>query len=331
MIEQGKHDIRCILQQADGTAWEVASIGDISISMSKNTATSLSGTLYRDNNLTPAGSESLIVLLDGEVFMWIYLEEISKGEEHIIKVSGIDQLKFLVKNERTQNYGELSVGEYTRRVLADLNAMNTGDIDDSGFILPEIVMQQTKVLDQIIDCINKTYENTGEKFFLYDEGHKINLRNQENMRIPESDFMVSVFNTSSYSWGENVKDIYTSVKAYTQEENLDDEKTKTAEDSEAISRHGFMQKEITVQDGEDPLTVARTTLEGLKNPQVSLKVSGVFGDTRVRPGTIIYVDLYSYNSSKTPDPIIGWYEVESCSHNLSTGAHFMDLDLTLVE
>lgn len=328
MIEQGQHEVRALLQKADGTAWELDVIGDLSITMGKNAATSLSGTLFRRGEINVAGAESVIVLLDGKPFIWGYIDSISGGEEYLLNFSATDQIKFLVKNERTQNYGALTLTEFTKRVLADLMVNNFGTFDESEHVLPEIVMQQTKVLDAITDCINKTFEATGKKFFLLDEAHLLYLRSQESMIIPETEFMLSVFNTGSITWGEDVTDVYTAVKAYSQRESEDGQNTYQVQDDSAVARYGFMLKEITVQDGEDITTVAVNTLSEVSAPKKTLSVSNVTGDMRVRPGSVIYVDLYSYNDSKSPDRIVGWFEVDSCSHSLSGGTHFMNMDLT---
>lgn len=327
MIREGQHTVRVLLQKADGTVWECEAIGDLSLSMSKNAATSLSGTLFR-REATAKNEESIILLLDGEPYFWGYIDHVSGGEEYLMNFDATDQIKFLVSNDRTQNYGEITLSEFTRRVLADLKVNNLGTIDESGHVLPEIVMQQTKVLDQIVDCINKTYDATGRKYFLYDECHILTLRSQKSMTINETQFQVNVFNTGSYSWEEDSSGVYTAVKAYSQTEDGEGNNTVEVQNDEAVARYGYRLREITVQDGEDPLSVAQNTLDELSKPAKKLSVSNVIGDTRIRAGCVIYVDLYSWSDSKSPDRIVGWYEVDSCSHTISGGTHFMNMDLT---
>lgn len=323
------HTFNCYLQKADGGMWDMAMVGDASISMTKNAATTFNLKLYRDE-VTSENYETLVLLIDGTPFIWGYVVKTSKSQK-FVSVSAIDQIHYLAKNSRTQNYGELTASDFIKRLLDDLGAVTVGDIEDTGFKLPEIIMQATVALDAIVDAINKTFEGSGKKFFLYDDCHKLCLSSQESLRVPESELNITHANCKSYTYDEDATDVYTAVKGTTQTEKEDENKSVVKRNEEAIERYGLMQKEITVQDGANLDTAVENTLSSNSNVKIALSATVLTGSTQVRAGSLVHVDFYTNGEADQREFIKGWFQVDSVTHKLSLGIHEMDLNLSLVE
>lgn len=321
-------DISVFVQKANGRAYEIASVEDVKVSMSKNSATTLSVKSYRDV-ITPEVDEGVLIMVNKSGFVWGYIDDTDKKQK-FVTINASDQLRYLVSNIRTQNYGAITLSEFVRQVLADMNANRVEAIDDTSETLPEIIMQESKVLDTIVEQINKEYDTYGKKYFIYDNFNNLNFKSQLNMLVPMNDFVISHYNTFDYDYKESVKDQLTAVTVKSSSSSDGQAETFFARNESAITRHGFKHGVVTANEGENLSVVAAQTLENKGKIYPTLTCSTV-GHLAVRPGCLVFVDYFTNGEGDQREFIHGWFEVDSVTHNFSLGTYTMDLDMSLYE
>ena len=95
-----------------------------------------------------------------------------------------------------------------------------------------------------------------------------------------------------------------------------------AKDSKHINEWGVLQYFDTLSQNENGKAKADALLELYNNKRRSLTIKNAFGDTRVRAGSMLIVNL-DLGDTKLKNFMV----VEKVKHSFSSDAHFMDLTL----
>lgn len=85
---------------------------------------------------------------------------------------------------------------------------------------------------------------------------------------------------------------------------------------------GILQYYDTLKEGENGAEKASKLLEAYNKKTRKLKISGVFGDVRIRAGTAPLIKLNLGDIA-----VSNFMLVSSVTHTFSNGLHTMDLDL----
>lgn len=327
----GKTTIDICCGKKTGGVWLMTVVGDVTLKRDVNSAATLSLTCRR-GTITPERGDVITMTVDGEHDMFYGYVTSTRKHSKTVDVTARDQLYYMARNTYTQNYGCLKASDLLIRMCEDFgfDIVYPPNIADTEYEIPDVVVQDAKPLDVIVDALNITYRNTGKRYYVYDAFKNVCLdidTNPETLKVMT--FEVRHSNIHDYSIDEDMEDIVNTAKAHAQSEEDDDQKTFTAEDAASQEQFGKLETNKTVGADEDPQSVAEGLLTG-PDP-LGMSVSGAIGEPRVIAGSSVHVDLFSNGLPEQREFVRGWFKVESVTHKFSLGTHTMDLELSLIE
>ncbi len=258
--------------------------------------------------------------VDGVNMFYGYVFTKTRTKEQIISVKAYDQLRYLKNKDTYIYYGKTCSGLV--RLIADDFKLKTGEIEESGYVLPDRIESNTTLFDIILTGIDLTKKATGKEFILYDDFGKLCFKDTNNMTLPllakeEMQGLMDFTLTTSID-----SDTYNRVKLFIgHEEDI----CYMAEDGESIDEWGVLQytdvltrKELLSGAAFDEL--ARSILKA-KNRRGRSIILEDLGDPTVRGGSRIWLSLSGdENIAKT-------VVVDRAIHTFENGLHKMSLSL----
>lgn len=327
----GAQDIRVKLMKPTGVWYDLAVKESVDITREPNVAANLSCEVLRDE-ITAERGDVLKFVLDGGHNQFLGQIRKTSKSKNWCKVTAYDQIHNLNKSDGYYVYENKTATEIVHYV-AKANGMAMVDpphIMDSGYPIPAKV-EETTWLDIIHNAIDATVENTGKHFYLWDDCGNLCFHSDKWL-ADQSHIIVSGGYITDYSYDEDDTDLYTQVTAIeeTKTDNQEQgERKLTVVKNEGLEKlFGTINKNVKVEEGENPNVVAQNLLNEVQQTSISLSVSGCQGDITVRGGTPIRADFYSEDNMEY---IRGWFRVESVTHHFKTGYHDMDLKCSLIK
>lgn len=329
----GKTKVDVMCGKADGSVYRLTVIGELTLSRSVNSAASINLTVRR-SEITPELGEIITLTIDEQHDMfWGYITKTSKHSK-TVDITAEDQLRYLKENTYTQNYGTLKASELYVRMSDDFGfaMVDPANVADTEYPIPDVVMQNQKPLDVILDALNITFRNTGKRYYVYDAFHNLCLDSDENPEtLKVTTFEVTHFNIQGYSYDESMEGVRNVVKAVTLKTDEAEEKTTVAQDEGSVERYGKLEQSVVVDDPENAEAVAQQMLDDGAELTQTLTISGAIGEPRIFGGSSVHVDLYTNGLPDQREFLMGWFKVESVTHRIEAGYHTMDMEMTCIE
>jgi hypothetical protein len=167
--------------------------------------------------------------------------------------------------------------------------------------------------------VEETLLNTGKMFVLYDEGGTIKVSNVENLI---STTLICKDTAEDFDYSSSIDDeTYNSIVLYYKGEN-NAIKLFTASSQSTIKQWGVLRYFEEVKTPTIGQNKANALLKLYNKKTRELKVSGAFGDTSIRGGTLIPVRL-NLGDIKTNNYML----VEKVTHKFEKDNYTMDLTL----
>ncbi len=328
----GAQDIVLKLYQAKTGIWYDLAVKDgIDISREPNVAASLSCEVLRDA-ITPEDGDIVKFVLDGGHNQFLGSIRKTQKYKEWCKITAYDQIQILNKSEGYYSYENITASEVVKYVgkAAGMSMLEPPHIMDSEYLLPATV-EETTWLDMIHNAIEATYNNTGKRFYLWDDCGNLCFHSQQWL-AEESHIQISAGYITSYSYEEDVADIFTQVSAIGEVKRENEEegyRKVTILKNDALEEiYGTINKNVKIGEGENAANLAKNTLKDVENRIVNFSVSGCQGDITVRGGTPVKVDFFSEDNMEY---IRGWFCVQSVTHHFKSGYHDMDLKLERIK
>ena len=252
------------------------------------------------------------------VFMG-YVFTKKRDREHFIEVTCYDQIRYL-KNKYTYLFENKKASQIIEALCSDFN-LKTGEIEDTGYVIPYIGEENKAALDICLDVIEETLVNSknGDMFVLYDDFGKITLKNIANM---VSSTLICEDTAENFDYTSSIdSETYNSIVLYYKNEDKSI-KVFTASSPSTIKQWGTLRYFEEVKNPTIGQNKADALLKLYNKKTRELTISGAFGDTSVRGGTLIPVKL------NLGDIITNNYMlVEKVTHNFENDHYTMDLTL----
>ena len=102
-----------------------------------------------------------------------YLFSAAAGEGEEVSLTAYDQLRYL-KNKDTYVFTGLRADQIAGRIAADFR-LSTGALENTGYVIPSLVADGESLLDIILGALETTLDQTGKRFFLWDDFGKLRL------------------------------------------------------------------------------------------------------------------------------------------------------------
>lgn len=276
--------------------------------------------VVKDNIIDFQEGNPVILRADGKdiFFGFVFIKE--RDKDQIIKVTAYDQLRYL-KNKDTYVYENKKASDVVRMIANDFN-LQTGTIDDTGYVIASRIQDNKTLFDIIYDALDLTLMNKGKMYVLYDDFGKLNLRDVETMKIP--DLVVGDYNAQNYSYKTDIDtDTYNKVKLYRDNEKTGKREIYIAQDSRNINNWGVLQYFDKVDENTNPKAKAEGILKLKNKKKRTLQLKNVLGDIRVRAGTSVMTLLKDVGDISVQQYML----VEKAKHVFGNDEHWMTLDL----
>lgn len=272
--------------------------------------------LFDENNIFEEG-DLVTVRYKGNKIFYGFIFSMSRDKNNIISVVAYDQLKYL-KNKDVFRYENKKASEVIK-VLAEDFKLQVGDIEDTGFIIPKRLEDNVSLFDIILTALGITLQNTKKMYVLYDDFGKLTLKDVEKMKL---NILIDDGTSENFSYKSSIENSANQIKLVKSDEKAGKREIYIAKDSSNINKWGVLQHFDKLGEKENGEMKADALLKLYNRKFKTLIMKNVFGDTRVRAGSSVVVNL-DLGDTKVKNYML----VEKVKHTFKFQEHFMDLTL----
>ena len=282
----------------------------------KGTPGKLEFTVLKDSKLR--FEEGASVRLNDTNLFYGFVFKKTYDKDKNIKVTAYDQLRYL-KNKDTYVYKNKTATELVKMIAADFN-LNIGQMDDTYFKIATKVEDNKTLFDIIQDALDDTLDNRSEIYVLYDDFGKLRLSYIEFLKVG---LVVDAETAESFDYSSSIDgETYNRIKLVRENEKTGKRDVYIAQSGDNMNKWGVLQYFDTVDENVNAVAKANALLKLYNEKTKSLKINGVLGDTRVRAGSQIIVQL-ELEDMKLQNFML----VEKVTHKFENNHHSMDLTL----
>lgn len=262
-------------------------------------------------------------------FGFLFKKKIS--EDGKMDCTCYDQLRYF-KNKDTYVYKMKRLDEVIR-MIADDFGLKAGKLDNTQYKIPSRIEDNKTLFDIVGNAIDETLMAKRKLYVLYDDFGALRLRNVTDMVL---DLLIDSETGQEYSYESSIDgETYNKVKLSYSNDQIKARELYIAKDADTIAKWGVLQYYETIQSNNQSETgqssgsaatslknKADSLLELYDAKERTLSVSGCFGDTRVRAGSSVVVQLKIDGKQVTQ-----FMMVEKVTHTFKDLTHTMDVTL----
>lgn len=268
-----------------------------------------------DDNMTFGEGDLVRFYYKNKVVFYGFVFTKKRDKEHRIEVTCYDQIRYL-KNKYTYVFENKTATQIIQSLCNDFR-LQVGEMDNTSYVIPAIAEENTAAIDIILKVLDETLTNTGNRFVLYDDGGKLQVKNCANM---VSTTLIMEDTAENFDYSSSIdSETYNSVILYYKDSG-NSLQLYTASDSEKIGEWGLLRYFEEVKNPAVAQNKANSLLKLYNRKTRELKISGAFGDINVRGGTLIPIQLYLGDTS-----LNNYMFVTKVTHNFEHDHYSMDL------
>jgi hypothetical protein len=289
----------------------------------RSTPGKLTFKVVKDDIISFSEGAAVRLKVDGKAVFFGFVFSKKRDKDQIITVTAYDQLRYL-NNKDTYVYENKTASQFIKMIAADF-ALNVGTIEDTGFVIASRVEDNTSLFDMIENALDLTLTNSKEMFVLYDDFGKLTLKNISSMYVGESGayLMIDEETGENFEYTSSIDgDTYNKIKLTYDNDETGKREVYIAQDSSHMNAWGILQYFDTLSDGENGQSKADALLQLYNKKTRNLKITNALGDTRVRAGSMVVINLNLGDMS-----LKNFMLVEKVKHTFKLDSHFMDLTL----
>lgn len=247
-----------------------------------------------------------------------YIFSIERRTRERTTVVCYDQMRYF-KNKDSFVY-HLSYSELVRYV-AQRYAMQTGTIEDTGYVIPTRVEENT-IFDILATAADLTAAQNGTIYVLYDDFGKLTLKSVENMR---TDLCIDMDAVGKFSIGESIDSgVYDRIVLARDNRLSGERELFVANDAEKQSKWGVLQYYEKVDEDEPDESIRTRVQQMLQSYRVenkTLTVKNCIGYPLIRGGSGLIVHIQERG-------LKNYMICEKVEHRFMGNRHLMDLELS---
>lgn len=289
----------------------------------RSTPGKLTFSVVKDNIINFQEGAAVRLKVGGKPVFFGFVFSKKRDKDQIITVTAYDQLRYL-NNKDTYVYEKKTAAQLIKMLAADFN-LQVGTLENTGFVIASRVEENTSLFDMIENALDLTLQNNKQMFVLYDDFGKLSLRNICNMRVGEEGayLMIDEETGENFEYTSSIdSDTYNKVKLTYDNEDTGKREVYIAQDSSHMNEWGVLQYFDTLQKGENGQAKADALLKLYNSKTRNLKITNCIGDTRVRAGSMVVVNLALGDIN-----LKNFMLVEKVKHTFKLDEHTMDLTL----
>jgi len=322
--------LQVLIDHKDGNVWDVTDlISDMSWKTSRIGKSSslelrlIRGGLYQDRSFT-CDCGDIIRVKDGDRGIFYgYIFTIESGQDEEVKLTAYDQTRYLLTND-TYVFQDITASQIVQRIADDFH-LKVGELEDTGYKIPSMVMDNKKLFDIICNALDRTLIATGQNYVFFDDFGQLTVKNTYNMGL--LDFVIGDKSLLyDYSHQRSIdNETYNRVKIVQNNKASGRRDVFITQDSDTIARWGLLQWYEVVDEGwnEAQINEKMANLLKLKNREQHAMTLEAMGDFRVRAGCFIRLLLQDLEINQP-------YLVDECTHQVQGAVHTMKLTLKVI-
>lgn len=278
----------------------------------------------RPINMTEGAKVQFYV--DGKEIFQGYVFTIKQTRDGEMSVTAYDQIRYL-KNGTSCCFIGKKLGEMIQQIATDMQ-LQVGEIEDTGYIIPELTKEDTECLDIIEYGLMMTQNNTGRTYVFYDDFGKLSLREAKNLM---SDVLLGNGSLlTDYTFTSDIDtDTYNQIKLVRPNKETGQGDTYVFSDSETIKKWGLLQKYEKVDENlnEAQINQQGNIMEAYYNRVLkTISVKGVGGITGLRAGMMSMFQIFDVPELKN-----GYFlMLDKVKHKFTASSHTMDLEANIL-
>lgn len=290
----------------------------------RSTPGKLTFKLLKDSIIHFQEGAAVRLKVDGMPVFFGFVFTKKRDKDQIIEVTAYDQLRYL-NNKDTYVYENKTAAQFIKMIAEDFS-LNIGTIEDTPFVIASRVEDNTSLFEMIENALDLELQNTGNMYVLYDDCGKLTLKFLGNMYVGNNSsgyLMIDEETGENFDYTSSIDgDTYNKVKLTYDNEETGKREVYIAQDGNHSNTWGILQHFDTLQKGENGQAKADALLQLYNKKTRNLKISNALGDTRVRAGSMVVVNL-DLGDMKLKNFML----VEKVKHTFKLDEHCMDLTL----
>lgn len=272
--------------------------------------------VVNDDNLAFYEGDAVRFDYDGNKVFFGFVFIKKRQNNNIISVTAYDQLRYF-KNKETMNYTGKTAAQVLKMIITDFK-LKAGDIDNTGHVIASRVEDNQDLFTIVNNALEITTMNNKKLYVLYDNYGSINLKEANTMKL---DLLIDEESGESFDYTTSIdENTYNQIKLVKEDKKNKKREIYIAKDTNNQNQWGILQLTETIQDGENGQVKADAMLELYNRKTRKLHINKVFGDIRVRAGSIIGVQLHLGDLR-----VSNYMMVDNVKHNFYESQHNMDL------
>lgn len=313
LIQNGENIYFPLIEE--GVTWETER---------KGTPGKLSFKILNDGNINFEEGNSVRMSVDNNDVFYGFAFTQKRSKDKLIPITCYDQLRYF-KNKDTYTYVNKTAGDVVKMLSADFN-LRVGNIENTGYVIPSRVEDNTTLFDITQNALDLTLTNTGQLYVLYDDFGKICLKNINNMRVIDDGgniLLIDVETAGDFDYSSSIdSNTYNKIKLIYENDDTGTRDVFIAKDTSNINKWGVLQYFDTIDKNVNGAAKANSLLSLYNKKTRNLQLKDCIGDIRVRAGSMLIVCL-DLGDVKLKN----WMIVEKAKHTFKNKEHFMDLTL----
>lgn len=279
--------------------------------------------VLKDDILDFSEGSAVRLKVDGYEIFYGFVFKQKRDKDLMITVTARDQLRYL-KNKDTYVYENKTASQFIKMIADDFR-LNVGTLDATTFIIESRVEEDTSLFEMIENALDLELTNTGELYVFYDDFGKLTLKHLSEMYVgePGAYLMIDEETGENFEYTSSIDDnTFNKIKLTYDNEETGFREVYIAQDGTNMNRWGILQYFDTLSKGENGQAKADALLKLYNKKTRNLKLTNVFGDNRVRAGSMVVICL-DLGDMKLNNFML----VEQCKHIYKQNEHWMNLTL----
>ncbi len=255
----------------------------------RDTAGKLEFSILKDDNLNIQEGNAVMFLKNGTGIFYGYLFTKSRNKNGIINCVAYDQLRYL-KNKDTYCYKDKTLKDVILMIAADYRlSIDRNKLADTGYTIPGRVEDDQTLFDIIKNALDLTENATGKIYIFFDDYGHLSLQPIDALR---TDYLLDDETAEDIDYKSTIdEDVYNQIQFFRDDETTGNREKYIYQNAELINEWGVLQLTCKLENGDNPETFGRTILDLYAQKKRELTVNDCLGDTRLRAGASVFVNL----------------------------------------
>lgn len=312
-----------LLNKSTGQSWDIANQTQ-KVSYTTN-RTGSPGTLkftVNASGISFVEGDAVRFSVDGRaIFLgWVFTK--SRDRWAAIEVTCYDQLRYLKANASYAFTGR-SAGDIIREIAGDFQ-LKTGRLDDTGYRIPSLIMEEKSCLDIVSAALQRTLLATGKLYTFFDDAGQLSLREAGTM--VSSGLVGQGSLLLDYTYKTDIDaNTANSVKLARPNEKTGRADVFQVVDSANIGQWGLLQRYETIDEALNDAQAAaqaQAMLSYYNRRWRTLRVSAL-GLPGLRAGQMLLMDVPNLGDIN----LFGLVLLEKVTHAWEQGVHTMEFEV----